>query len=294
MHISDSTCDSTSRLEPVSPENQQTPTWKSVVVVAGAPRSGTSWLGQIIESSPQVAYRFQPFFAYATRDRVTADSSRSEWFDFLHRLYRSSDGFLTQEDKRDTGEYPEFPTQTWPEVLAFKTCRFQYLLPTLLRFFDNAKLVPIMRHPAAVINSWISTPSEFPEGSDIEREWRVGRCKNQGSESEFFGYYKWKELAHLYLDLQDRFPDRVFPIRYEQLVDDTKQLVSQLFQFLQLPITPATTRFVAACHQTHNGSPFAVFKNRSVKDAWRSQLPKHIVDEIEDDLCGTRLEKYIQ
>ena len=36
------------------------------VAIFGVPRSGTSWLGQIFNSSPMVAYRFQPLFSYCS------------------------------------------------------------------------------------------------------------------------------------------------------------------------------------------------------------------------------------
>ena len=294
MRISDTTCDSESRSKENIVGEWSTTAWQSIVVVAGAPRSGTSWLGQILESSPRVAYRFQPFFAYASRDRVTVDSTKNEWFEFLQHLYESNDHFLTQEDKRQSGEYPEFTKDSQPPVLAFKTCRSQYLLPALLTQFENATLVPIVRHPAAVIHSWISTPTEFPEGSDVSQEWRFGACKNRGLESEFFGYYKWKELAHMYLDLHDKFPSRVFPIHYETLVENTADQVRRLFEFLELPFTSSTESFLANCHKSHHGSPFAVFKDRSVKDAWRDKLPRSIVDEIQTDLMGTRLERFIR
>ena len=36
-----------------------------IISIHGVPRSGTSWLGQILDSSPKVRYKFQPLFSYA-------------------------------------------------------------------------------------------------------------------------------------------------------------------------------------------------------------------------------------
>ena len=47
---------------------------KNIIAIHGAPRSGTSWLGQLFNSSPQVAYRYQPFFSYAFRGRIDTGS----------------------------------------------------------------------------------------------------------------------------------------------------------------------------------------------------------------------------
>ena len=38
------------------------------IAIHSAPRSGSSWLGQILNSSPKVCFRFQPLFSYAFKD----------------------------------------------------------------------------------------------------------------------------------------------------------------------------------------------------------------------------------
>ena len=40
------------------------------VFAFGVPRSGTSWFGELFNSSPRVAYRFQPLFSYAFKDAI--------------------------------------------------------------------------------------------------------------------------------------------------------------------------------------------------------------------------------
>lgn len=265
-----------------------------LAVVAGAARSGTSWIGQILDSSPDIAYRFQPFFAYAFQGRVARDSPRTDWVTFLRDLYHTEDPFVLQTQRRTTGEYPTFDKSDAPHCLAVKTCRYQYLLSPMLQHFPNLKLLAVIRHPAAVINSWLRTPSEFPAGADIRHEWRFGACKNLGKESEFFGYYKWKEVAHLYLDLRDQYPDRVHIQRYESLVDDSMLHAERIFKFLQIPLADSTRTFLDNCHKLHHDSPFSVFKNTAVQDRWRSELPESIASEIIRDLERTRLEEFIR
>lgn len=268
--------------------------FESIAVVAGAARSGTSWLGQILDSSPQVAYRFQPFFSYAFKQFVDFDSPLDRWMEFFNALYRSDDEFLHQADKRRSGLYPVFQKDPAPRVLALKMNRYQYLLGPMLNVFPNLRLVPIVRHPAAVISSWTKNPKEFPPGSDVRKEWRFGSCKNQGREEEFFGYYKWKELAHMYLDLGDQFPARVKIVRYEALLDTLQDHVADLFGFLGLRVGPATREFLVACHERHDDSPYSVFRSKTVRDQWRTELPTFIAEAIERDLAGTRLEIFIR
>lgn len=268
--------------------------FSQLAVVAGVARSGTSWVGQILDSSPAVAYRFQPFFSYAFQGRVECDSTVDEWRTLLRDLYVTTDPFVLQAERRASQEYPTFAKEANPSCLALKTCRYQYLLSPLLKHIAMTQIVALVRHPCAVVNSWLNTRSEFPEGSDVRKEWRFGGCKNQGKPSEFFGYYKWKEVAHLYLDLKDRFPGRVHVLKYASLVAHPAEETAKLFTFLNLPLQQATLDFVSQCHSSHHTSPFAVFKDPSVKDKWQRELPSYIAQEIESDLVGTRLEEFLQ
>ena len=77
---------------------------ETVTYLAGVARSGTSWLGQIFDSSTNVRFRFQPFFAYEFKNRVNEDSSRDEFIHLLENIYNTESSFLNQDDKRNSGE----------------------------------------------------------------------------------------------------------------------------------------------------------------------------------------------
>lgn len=265
----------------------------NVVLLAGVARSGTSWLGQIFDSSPSVCYRFQPLFSYAFKNRLNHASTRQDVENFFSDLYESDDHFLLQTDKRESGQYPIFQKRQSPSVLVFKENRYQYLFGRIVSLFENIKMVGIIRNPCAVINSWVKNPKEFPAGSSLADEWRFGACKNQGREEEFFGFYKWREIANFYLDLADKFSHKVIVVRYEDLVNDTMDEAKKLFEFCGIPFTLQTEKFLAECHSRRVETPYSVFKDKSVKDAWRSELPQSIIDEIYFELKGTRLEKFL-
>ncbi|MBL8931854.1 MAG: sulfotransferase [Kineosporiaceae bacterium] len=266
---------------------------ESIGVVAGVPRSGTSWLGMLIDSSPAVNYRFQPFFAYAFKDSVTADSSPQEFAALMRRMDGHTDEFLAQADKRSAGLYPTFTKHNPTTTLALKMCRYQYLIPTMLEHLPQLRLVGIVRHPCGVLHSWSRNPKEFPPGSDLAREWRFGACKNQGREENFFGFHKWREVAHLYLDLAVKYPDRVRVISYEALVAETEKLTHELFEFLDLEVSAQTEEFVRACHASHSDSPYAVFKDPSVATHWRRELDPAIQRAVVREVQGTPLERFL-
>jgi len=267
--------------------------FKHVAVIAGVPRSGTSWLGQIIDSSPDVTYRFQPIFSYAFKDAVNINSKREDYECFFAGIYESTDDFLLQTDKRKAGLYPTFEKRDNPEYLALKTCRYQYLLIKMLQYFRDLKVLGIIRHPCGVINSWLKNPKEFPKGADPRKEWRFGACRNKGREEEFFGFYKWKELAHLYLDLREKYPNQIYIIKYEELVDNPIVVSQSIFNFVGLEFTEQTESYLKTTHSVHQESRYAVFKNKNVKNKWKRQLNSKIINEIFSDIKKTPLENFL-
>lgn len=263
------------------------------IMIAGVARSGTSWLGQVFNSSPRTVFRFQPLFAYEFKGRVDEDSTRDDFETLFADMAAADTPFLTQRDKQESGEYPRFTKEAGADVLVFKENRYQSVLAAMMRRVPALTGIGITRNPCAVINSWRKNPREFPPGSDLMKEWRFANNKNKGNE-DYFGFHRWKEVAHLHLDLQDRFPDRFRVVRYEDLVHDPRQRIPELFAFCGLPVEAQTLDFLHASTQSANDSYYAVFKPGSVADRWRKELDPRIVGEIEDELAGTRLERFIR
>ena len=264
----------------------------TITYLAGVARSGTSWLGQIFDSSPEVRFSFQPFFSYEFKNKVNEDSTQSEFDQLLKDIYNCDSSFLTQEDKRKSGEYPTFKKTSNTGNMVFKENRYQYIIEPLMRKCHKVQLVGIIRNPNAVLNSWMKNPKEFPSESDPMKEWRFGDCKNRGHE-DFFGYYKWKETSNLYLDLQSKWPSRVYVLKYEDLVCSTVEVVKDLFDFCKINFNNQTEDFICKSTNNHNDSPYSVYKNKLVVSQWKEELDSYIIKEIINDLSGTRLAQFI-
>jgi len=264
----------------------------NIVYIAGVARSGTSWLGQIFNSAPDVLFRFQPFFSYEFKNRVNEDSSREEFEALFRDMMENETPFLTQSEKQKSGEYPRFEKSTEVRHLVFKENRYQSFLEPMLRKVPNLQAVGLVRHPCAVLNSWKNNEKEFPAGADLMKEWRFGSCKNMGNE-DYFGYYKWKEVANLYLDLLQKYPNRFFLLKYEDIVRNPEVKIKQVFDFLNIEFTNSTLEFLKASTSTHQESYYSVFKTRMVVNKWRDEFPDYITSEIEADLRGTRLARFL-
>ncbi len=264
---------------------------RSVTYLAGVARSGTSWIGQVFNSSPDVCFRFQPLFAYELKNHVNEDSPGSAYEQLFRDMMAADTPFLTQADKLASGEYPRFAKAATPRDLVFKENRYQSMLEPMLRRVPSLKAIGIIRHPCAVLNSWRKNPKEFPPGSELLAEWRFANCKNKGDE-DYFGYYKWKEVANLYLDLEQQYPDRFRLLRYEDAVAAPEAAFVDLFRFAGIAYVEQTRDFLERSRRAHSESYYAVFKDVSVVNKWRGELDQYIISEIAADLRGTRLERF--
>ena len=268
------------------------PMFENIVAVIGMPRSGTSWLGQIFDSSPIVAYRLEPIFSYAFKNAVDNNSSRDDYLSFFKGIYESNDEFLLQTKARASGAYPIFNKNEALKTLVFKTTRFHNLIEKMIHLNENMTTVSIVRHPCGAINSWLKAKTEFPATADPMVEWRTGACRKTAPE-EFWGFEDWKSVTRLHLRLQAEFPDRFILIKYDDLVNDTAVVTRNLFRFCGIPFATQTEIFLNECHKTHSNDDYAVYKSPTVKDAWKGELDEIIINEIGDDLRGSDLEDFL-
>ncbi len=267
--------------------------FSKLVVIAGTPRSGTSWLGQIVDSCPNVCYRYQPFFAHAFKNRVTVSSCREDFEAFCNDIYDSNDSFLLQTERKEKGIHKEFRQKNDnPEVLAIKTVRYHDLLERMIELFPDIRVLGIIRNPCGTINSWLTNPAEFPGDADPMAEWRHANCRNSGRPHEYWGFEAWKKLARLFLKLEREYAASFRIVSYERLVDDTLEETRRCFDFLELPVTQQTLDFLQESSHEKTNDKYSVFKNKSVKVKWKSELQEEIRKSIIDDLQGTELERF--
>jgi len=251
-------------------------------MISGAPRSGTSWIGQIFNSSPITAYRFQPLFSRAFKDFLNIHSDKDEYFDFFKKVYYSTDDFLLQTERRNRGIYPVFNNQfKEPNILVLKMVRYHFLLPKMLQLYHQSlKVVCVLRHPCGVINSWISTPKEFPADADPAQEWNLATIRNKGKPEEYWGYDGWKRATDLFLNIKRQYDDNVYFLIYEKMVSDTENEVKNLFNFLDMSLSKQTTDFIKASTRVNDDDPYSVYKDKRVKDKWKKELDPIINETI--------------
>ena len=258
------------------------------IAIHGLPRTGTTWAGEIINSCPDVCYKFQPLFSYAMKGFLGPTSSAEEIAEFFDRLSQLKDDFCDQVRQRAEGELPTF-RKTLISHVAYKEVRYHHVLHNLARQDTQMKFVLVVRDPVQAIASWLAAPREFRSdvGWNVEQEWRYAPKKNLNNPESFYGYEKWREAMLLFHDLKKRYEERVFMLNYARLVQDPLSEVKALFQFLGLALTEQTEVFVSASRIDKSKTPYGVFRVREKPRFILEERHPNIVTEIRADVAAS-------
>lgn len=268
---------------------------KYKIAIHSVPRSGSSWLGEILNSSPKTNFKFQPLFSFAFKDYLTPHSSKEEIKNFFLKISISTDDFLNQTEQKINGNFPDFKKDNDQKFITYKEVRYHHILENLLAQDDEVILIGLIRNPLSVISSWLHAPKEFRRdlGWNELKEWRYAKLKNQEKPEEFNGYEKWKEVALLFHKLHNKYPDRVYLLNYKKLLNDTLSETKQLFDFCGIPLEVQTLNFINQSSHSPNDDAYSVFRSKQTDVKWKTQLNPIISEEIITDLKESILDVYI-
>ncbi len=252
-----------------------------LIWVNGMPRSGTSWLSQIIASSENVNFKMAPLFSYKFKNSVDEMSTKEEWIIFFDNVFNTKDPFINQVERREKGDFFNFPKLTKQEFLCIKDVRYHEVIPTLLKYFSQIKIIHIVRNPCATISSWMNTEKEFKvDYNTKEDEWLTGKTRKI-NKSEYWGFNDWLMLTKHYLKLCEKYPDNVYIVSYERLVDSPKEETKKIFNFCKLQYTAQTSNFLKLSQDKHEEGDYSVFKSAKIaKNKWRNFLNPEIAEQI--------------
>jgi len=264
------------------------------VAIHGSPRSGTTWLGEIVNSSPRTIVKYQPLFSYALKSFLTPTSSLKDIEAFFRSVASTEDEFLDQSKQRKSGTLPRFEKRA-PTHVVYKEVRYHHILENLMLRCPDVLLVGCIRNPLSAINSWLRAPREFRAdlGWNAKEEWRLAPKKNLDLPEEFNGFERWKEAARILLGLESKHPERVHLVEYRQLVTDPPAETKRLFDFLSLQLEPQTRDFLDRSTSENNPDAYSVFRSGQTDERWKTQLDSTIVEEILADVRGTDLERFV-
>ena len=243
----------------------------------------------ILDSCPSVRYRQAPLFSYEFKNRCDESSLLVEWEALFRGAYTSDSEFMDQTFRRRTGEYPTFAKKhATPPVLLVKFDRHQHLVPRILELFPTLQMLSVVRHPCGAMHSWFTAKEEFPPATDPREHWRTGAIKKVGP-GDHFGFDDWKAMTRDHLAIERMQPNRFRVVRYERFAQNPEAETRAAFAFLNLEMTDQTKDFLVASRGRHDHSDYAVFKDPSVVDRWRTEMIPEIRDAILSELRSTDL-----
>lgn len=246
------------------------------------PRSGSTWLGEIINSSPEVQYRFQPNYAYSFDYVLDEVSTELEIIDFFNKLYNTNDDFVNGKISISGKPKTYIFNKHTPTTLCFKETHYLNVIGRLLES-SSVKIIGLVRSPFSVINSWLNIPKEFNPNWNIKEEWKNANLKNKDLKTHYFGYNKLKEACFMFLKLKELYPNQFYLVNYDDLIKDTVLEVKTLFQFCNIEYTTQTNNFIMQSSSSQNDDAYSVFKQKTSDLGWQSSLPLFIQNEIKND-----------
>ena len=263
------------------------------IALHGVPRSGTTWVGSIFDSSENVSFKNQPLFSYAFKSRLNDSSSKLDIDCFFEDINISDDYFINQLEEKKNKQIPVFKKKQLTHIV-YKETRYHNILKNLLKKDNEIKVIGIVRNPKSVISSWYHANKEFNQCEwDLLIEWQSAKKKNLDNEHEFYGYNKWKEVSHMFIDLKERYPTQFYLIEYSKLLRETILVIKDLFDFCEISYSQQTEDFLKQSSSINaNIDPYSVFRKTQNDAKWKDTLPREIIDYIDKDLLNTSLAEF--
>jgi len=262
---------------------------RQLFFIGGAPRSGTTWLQQIIDCHPHASCKGEGLFAkdlYPPLEAAMAQRSKA--------LQTKNQGLF-----QHTGGYP-LPTSEDIEFLAGtamllalsqqageKDCRAigektpenVFFFARFRALFPSAKFIAIARDPRDVLASaWYFFRK--PVAADEDRETQLAFIRS--------ALPSLAEGARTMVAFGERYPNAYRMVTYERLRKDPEPAVAGLFRFLGLSDSAETVRACLAqtSFSTATGGRAAgvaqdgAFLRKGVVGDWRSALTPEMNDLV--------------
>ncbi len=293
---------------------------KPPVLVTGAPRSGTTWVGKMLALSPSLGYIHEPFNNDHNVGRLPQHFPENFFYlhsgnetpyrlwldDVLDYKYYLSRALIKNQGLREKGAH----VREWMHFISFRWKRKRPLIKDPLAFFStpwlsqkfNVRPIVVIRHPAAVISSfkrlnWNITFEHFLNQQQLLTDWlgdheeEIVQATKQSLSTIQAGILLWKLIYSTVIQYQNRFPEW-FYVRHEDLSRDPEQAFHDLFQYISVPYTDAVIKKLRVYIQGNvrsevpDGANAMYIRINSRENIfnWKKRLSQDEISEIKSQL----------
>ena len=268
---------------------------RSTFVVAGVPRGGTTWMGELLGELDDCLQLWEPLnrstlariadLPFTWRQHIPADADWPEAEDFFRRLFG---GRILHPLLLRPWDVPLRPSARH----LVKFCRANRLLPWLVRRLDLRPPVLLVRHPCAVVASQLrfgswdlrDRPYRLPDGryAEVYAPYRERLERLETPEARLAATWS---LDHL-VPLSDPLNDRAWiTVSYERLVREGETELKRVFDRLGEPVPSASlARLRRPSATTIAGS--AILEGGDQLAGWRRRLDAEQVRRVLDTVAA--------
>lgn len=195
-----------------------------VIFIVGMPRSGSTLIEQILASHPLVEGLGELFELQNIVTRVIGAHPQTTWPETVAKLTADElrilgQSYLNSARRHRRTDRPYF-TDKMPS-------NWQYL-GLIHLILPNAKIIDVRRHPIACgfsnFTTYFNLQTSVPNSlEDLARHYR--------------------SYVHMVAHFEATLHGRVYPVQYEEVIEDTEGEVRRVLAFLDLPFDSACLRF---------------------------------------------------
>ncbi len=260
------------------------------IAIFSVPRSGSTWLGEIFNSSMVVKYCFQPIFSYSFNTRFNNLNNSNDLHSIYTELLKTNDDFIIQKKQRNEQYLPKFIKKP-PTHLVFKEVRYINLISQLNELDPDLKFIFLIRNPIDVINSWIKAPKEFNSCWKIDEELIYAHKKNNNEIFNFYGLDAWVKTTKIFEKFSKLNKNQAVITRYEDLRKNTIEETERLFKHANLDLEKQTKFFINQSKQLNNSDPYSVYRDNSVNNS--IILETNVINKIIEYVEKNNLNRYL-
>lgn len=249
---------------PSYPKHRAADAESKLIFVLGPPRSGTSWLWNMLRLHPDVIAASEDNLGIRKKERETLETN------IFNPALKLSIAQMRERFKRLHQQFPD-------KFIIEKTPVHLLHLDRMLETFPGAHFVKIKRDPRANVSSLLKV------GRDRNAWWKNAPAEIDDAVTFFRPYFKSSWFAA-------RTVEGLIEISYERLFQNPQAELKALLEKLSLDISPLEKLI----EDTVKGGRLpidGVFRGGEV-DAWKHELTQEEVHKVEAVFCGREAEAF--
>jgi hypothetical protein len=271
------------------------------IIIVGSPRSGTTWVMELLNQLPDYTTIFEPFnptqfpqvepINISQRHYEAEKTENESLRDYLINVFV---GKISSQRPRYRMTVGNFVKRVSANKLIVKFVRANRLVPWVLFTFDDIRLVYLIRHPCATISSQIRTGYTGYDVNDLGPSLNeiINDAKKIGFDNTIIDKLKGinnetQKLAAVWA-MDQIIPmkhnhSRMFKFSYEDLMINNEKVIMNLLTFLD-----KKERY-EKIHKVIE-KPSILSKGKSHKElkkiSWRTELNSKQIEDIRNVLNG--------